>query len=118
PFRTSFGTEYRRDVLLVRAVLDGVDGWGECVAMSEPRYSAEYVAGAAHVIRHFLVPGLAGLARVDVAATEAVFARIKGHPMAKAALQTAVLDAQLRPTGMALGGYLGAVRDRVPAGVS
>lgn len=118
PFRTSFGVEYERDVLLVRAVTPDADGWGECVAMSAPRYSAEYVDGAAEVIRRFLVPAVAGLSTVDAHAVEPVFARFKGHPMAKAAVQTAVLDAQLRSAGTSLGGFLGAVRDAVPAGVS
>ena len=47
PFRTSFGTEHRRDILLLRAVTDGAEGWGECVAMAEPLYSSEYVDAAA-----------------------------------------------------------------------
>jgi len=118
PFRTSFGTEHERDVLLVRAVTGDAEGWGECVAMSEPRYSSEYVDGAAEVIRRFLVPALAALPSADPVAVEPVFAEIKGHPMAKAAVQTALLDAQLRAAGLSFGGYLGAVRDRVPAGVS
>ena len=33
PFRTSFGTQEARDVLLVEVVSDGVSGWAECVAM-------------------------------------------------------------------------------------
>jgi len=41
PFRTSFGVEQDRDVLLVRAVTDRTEGWGECVAAAEPRYSSE-----------------------------------------------------------------------------
>jgi O-succinylbenzoate synthase len=45
-------------------------------------------------------------------------AQVKGHELAKAALETAVLDAELRAYGMPLATYLGAVRDRVPAGVS
>jgi O-succinylbenzoate synthase len=121
PFRTSFGVERDRDVLLVRAVTADAEGWGECVAMSEPLYSAEYVDGAADVIRRFLVPVLAELSSkstVDAPTVEAPFARIKGHPMAKAAVQTAVLDAQLRRAGLSFGGYLGAVRPTVPAGVS
>jgi O-succinylbenzoate synthase len=118
PFRTSFGTEYDRDVLLVRAVTGDAEGWGECVAMSEPRYSSEYVDGAAEVIRRFLAPALAALHSAGPVAVEPVFAGIKGHPMAKAAVQTALLDAQLRAAGLSLGGYLGAVRERVPAGVS
>ena len=69
PFRTSFGTERDRDVLLVRAEGDvggtATTGWGECVAMAEPRYSAEYVDGAEHVIAAFFAPILFG--RGDVA---------------------------------------------------
>jgi O-succinylbenzoate synthase len=118
PFRTSFGVEYSRDVLLVRAVTPDAEGWGECVAMSEPLYSSEYVDGAAEVIRRFLIPAIAGMSTVDAAGVETAFAHIKGHPMAKAAVQTAVLDAQLRLAGMSFGSFLGAVRDRVPAGVS
>jgi O-succinylbenzoate synthase len=118
PFRTSMGTEHERDVLLVRAVGDDAEGWGECVAMSEPGYSAEYVDGAADVIRRFLSPALAALPAVDPYLAEPVFAKVKGHPMAKAAIQTALLDAQLRAAGLSLGGYLGAVRPAVPAGVS
>ena len=118
PFRTSFGVERERDVLLVRAAGPDGEGWAECVAMSEPRYSAEHVDGAAEVIRRFLVPALRTLPTVDAYAVEPAFAVFKGHPMAKAAVQTAILDAQLRVAGMPLGAFLGAVKDRVPAGVS
>jgi o-succinylbenzoate synthase len=118
PFRTSFGTELARDVLLVRAATDEADGWGECVALSEPLYSSEYVDGAAEVIRRYLVPAAASLGAVDAARVEPLFERIKGHPMAKAAVQTALLDASLRAAGVSFGGFLGAVRDTVPSGVS
>ncbi|MCP2328092.1 O-succinylbenzoate synthase [Hamadaea flava] len=118
PFRTSFGVEYARDVLLVRAYGPDAEGWGECVAMDEPLYSSEYVEGAADVIRRFLVPALAGLDTMEAHTVERAFAPIKGHPMAKAAVLTAVLDAQLRASGMSLGSYLGAVRPAVPSGVS
>jgi o-succinylbenzoate synthase len=79
------------------------------------------VAGAAEVIERFLLPGLATLSTVEAVeahAVEPVFARVKGHPMAKAALQTAILDASLRAANISLGSYLGAVHARVPAGVS
>jgi O-succinylbenzoate synthase len=118
PFRTSFGTELDREVVLVRVVSEHAEGWGECVAMSEPLYSSEYVDAAADVIRRFLVPALAALPDVDAHAAERAFARFKGHPMAKAAVEAAVLDAQLRQVGMSFGAFLGAVHDAVPAGVS
>jgi o-succinylbenzoate synthase len=118
PFRTSFGTETDRDVLLVRVGFgDGSEGWGECVALREPVYSAEFVDAAELVIEDHLLPRLLGgeLAAADVAHR---LAPVKGHPMAKAALEMAVLDAELRRTSTTLHGHLGATRTRVPSGVS
>ncbi|MEV4257373.1 o-succinylbenzoate synthase [Spirillospora sp. NPDC049652] len=117
PFRTSFGTETARDVLLVRVVSAGAEGWGECVAMDLPLYSPEYVEGAADVLRRFLIPALPK-GDVDVHTVERALEPYKGHRMAKAALLTAVLDAELRESGQSLARYLGASRDRVPCGVS
>ncbi|GAA0951136.1 o-succinylbenzoate synthase [Nonomuraea longicatena] len=116
PFRTSFGTETARDVLLVRVVTPDSEGWGECVAMSEPLYSSEYVDGAAEVIKRFLLPSLP--AEVDAYGVGRAFEPVKGHRMAKAAVETAVLDAQLRAAGESFGQFLGAARERVPCGVS
>jgi O-succinylbenzoate synthase len=118
PFRTSFGTETRRDVLLLRAVTDEAEGWGECVAMSDPLYSSEYVDAAADVLTRFLIPALAAQERLDAYAVGRVLAPFKGHRMAKAALEMAVLDAELRAAGRPLARELGASRDRVPCGVS
>ncbi|GAA2725673.1 o-succinylbenzoate synthase [Actinocorallia aurantiaca] len=114
PFRTSFGTETDREILLVRVLTTEGEGWGECVAMREPVYSSEYVDGAAQVIREFLLP----LAHPDPWRTEQAFRPVHGHPMAKAALEAAILDAWLRARGMSFGEFLGAVRPAVPAGVS
>ncbi|MBA3652624.1 MAG: o-succinylbenzoate synthase [Actinobacteria bacterium] len=118
PFRTSFGTETARDVLLVRAVSPDSEGWGECVAMSEPLYSSEYVDMAQHVIVHHLAPRLLATGDLTAALVANVLAPVKGHPMAKAALETAVLDAELRATSTPLSAYLGAVRAEVDSGVS
>jgi o-succinylbenzoate synthase len=118
PFRTSFGTETERDVLLVRVTFDdGAQGWGECVALREPVYSAEFVDGAELVIEEHLLPRLLGN---DVVAADVAhrLAPVKGHPMAKAALEMAVLDAELRRAGDTLHRHLGAERTRIPSGVS
>jgi O-succinylbenzoate synthase len=116
PFRTSFGTETNRDILLVRVVTPDGEGWGECVAMSEPLYSSEYADGAADVIRRFMLPRLP--TTLDANAVGRALEPIKGHRMAKAALETAVLDAQLRASGESFGSFLGASKTRVPCGVS
>ncbi len=116
PFRTSFATETERDVLLVHVIGDETEGWGECVAIGEPLYSEEYVDGAQQVIGDFLIPRLPS--DVTARALGPAFAPIKGHAMARAAVEMAVLDAELRLAGLSYAAYLGATRDRVPAGVS
>jgi O-succinylbenzoate synthase len=116
PFRTSFGTQHHRDILLVRVIGPDSEGWGECVALDEPLYSAEYVDGAQEVIRTFLLPRLGDdVAAVDVAET---LRPVRGHPMAKAALEMAILDAELRAQEVSFGAFLGAVRAEVDCGVS
>jgi o-succinylbenzoate synthase len=119
PFRTSFGVQHERDALLVHVLADEAEGWGECVTTAAPVYSSEYTDGAAEVLRGHLVPAL--LADSRQVAWEEVPRRlggIRGHQMARAALEVAVADAQLRARGVGLAEALGGVRDRVPAGVS
>jgi o-succinylbenzoate synthase len=118
PFRTSFGTQDTRDVLLVHVLTPDAEGWGECVALAEPVYSSEYVDAAHHVLTGHLLPRMFAAADVTAARLERVLAPVVGHRMTKAALEVAVLDAQLRAAGMPLAAYLGAVRDRVECGVS
>ena len=103
PFVTAHGVTRERDVLLVRAIRDdGVEGWGECAAPAEPTYTSEYVDGAHALLREYAW-ALDG---------------VKGHPMAKAAVEAAVLDADLRARGVSLRDHLGGTRDRVVAGVA
>jgi O-succinylbenzoate synthase len=123
PFRTSFGSQSARDILLVRAELTDAagtrsDGWGECVALGEPSYSSEYVDGAQHVIVHHLLPRLFAAEHLDAAAVGPELAKFHGHPMAKGALEMAVLDAELRAAERSFADHLGATATRVPSGVS
>jgi o-succinylbenzoate synthase len=78
------------------------------VAMTAPRYSGEWTEGAWLVLRDFLIP--AALSGRD--------AGIRGNPMAKSALEVALLDLELRGRGVSLATHLGGVRDRVECGVS
>ncbi|MFI6604164.1 o-succinylbenzoate synthase [Nonomuraea sp. NPDC050536] len=118
PFRTSFGTETVREALVLRAVTGEAEGWGECGAGIAPLYSSEYTHASADVLSRYLIPALAGVAGLDAHRVAPVLAGFKGHRMAKAALETAVLDAELRAAGVSFGRALGAVRETVPCGVS
>ena len=118
PFRTSFDTQLVKDALLVRVITPDAEGWGECVALAEPLYSSEWADGAQALIRGFLAPMVLAAGDVTASQVAKILEPIKGHPMAKAAVEMGILDAELRSVGMALSTFLGAVVDRVPSGVS
>jgi O-succinylbenzoate synthase len=118
PFRTSFGTQTERDILLVRAITSGGEGWGECATLRDPTYSSEYLGGVRDVIRRHLAPALTGLERAEAHRVIPALEHIIGHRMAKGALEMAVLDAELRAHDISFARELGAVHDTVPCGVS
>jgi O-succinylbenzoate synthase len=118
PFETSFSREVSRACILVEVHGDGLTGWGECVAAHGPWYSYETTGTAWHVLRDFLVPQMLGL---EISAPQEVPARlqaVRGHPMARAALENALWDLMARVRGITLTAMLGGRRDRVPVGVS
>ena len=86
--------------------------------MNAPLYTSEYVDGAEAVIGSHLVPRLWAASCERGADVGPALRAVKGHPMAKAALELAVLDAELKRDGVSLAAHLGATRDRVPAGVA
>ena len=118
PFHTSLGQTWERDALLVKLTTADGEGWGECTAMSEPTYTSEYVDAAHHVTVHHLLPRLLAQPTLTAEEVAPALAGVKGHPMAKTALEMAVLDAELRSAGTSLATYLGGVRATVEAGVA
>lgn len=118
PFTTSFGTETVREVIMVRCLTADGDGWGEIVTQAHPLYSSEYTQGAWDVALRFFVPALLDRRQLAPHEVAEVLEPFKGHRMAKAGLELAVLDAALRAESRSFAEYAGAVRDRVPSGVS
>jgi O-succinylbenzoate synthase len=102
-----------------------VEGWGECTALPEPTFNSEYTDGAAEVSGRYLVPALLRDRTASAAGVSRALSGFKGHQMAKAALEAALLDAELRATGTRMADHLaqqGAHRQLprqvVPAGVA
>jgi O-succinylbenzoate synthase len=118
PFRTSFGEVTRKECVLARLETDEAEGWGECVAGAEPDFSEEWNEGAWLVLRDHLGPALLREGEVGIDGLDRVFTIVRGHPMAKATLMNAFVDATLRAEGRSLASFLGGVRDRVVCGVS
>jgi O-succinylbenzoate synthase len=118
PFTTSFGTEHNRPCLIVEVAGEGLTGYGECVAGDGPWYSYETIGTARHVMQEWLIPRLLQADIEYPAAVWDLFVPIRGHNMAKAALEMACWDLAARLEGIPLARLLGGTRDRVPVGVS
>lgn len=118
PLRSAAGTRTHRDVLLVHVRAAEADGWAECVAEPEPTYSPEFTDAALLVLRDHLVPRAAAGPTGDAVALGPHLAAVRGHPMARAALELAVLDAQLQAADRSLAGWLGATATSLPVGAA
>lgn len=123
PFVTSFGPQQKRDCLLVTIHSDGLAGWGECVATNDPGYSYETVGTAWHILADFLIPALVGRTLAGPEELAPALKFVRGHPLAKAALDQAVWDLSAQRDGLSLAAKLAAPyvegpRDRVKVGVS
>ncbi|MFB9930408.1 o-succinylbenzoate synthase [Amycolatopsis halotolerans] len=118
PFRTSCSVDTERNTLLLHVVTDVSEGWAEFGGDPEPVYSPEFAVGAERILRDHLVPRVTALPHLTAARVAGAMAPVKGNPLAKALLETAVLDAECRAYAMPLSTYLGGVRDRIRAGVS
>jgi O-succinylbenzoate synthase len=118
PFRTSFGVQQDRYPLLIRLEIDGRSHWGECVAGEGPWYSYETVETAWQVLKGYLLPAVLDREIEDGKALEALFAPVRGHRMAKAAVEMAFTAARAEHARKTLAMFLGGVRERVEVGVS
>lgn len=118
-FKTSRAAETVRELLLLRWITPDSEGWSECAADPQPVYFAETLDGARGIIETALLPLLTtAKGPLTSAKLHHLLAAIPGNTLAKAALETAFLDAELRARGMSLSAYLGGVTERIPVGVS
>jgi O-succinylbenzoate synthase len=118
PFQSSAAVITNRRVVLLSLHAEGLEGWSECVALSAPTYTYETTDTAWQVLTELILPNVMGLdvSRPEEALTRA--AEIRGHPMAKAAVEMAVWDLAARARGVPLAELLGGTRSTVPVGVS
>jgi O-succinylbenzoate synthase len=118
PFASAGGTTVERPILLVHVDGPGVSGVGECVAFETPHYSPETIRTAAWMLERHLAPAVLGRAFGSAAEVSGLLDRTaRGHPMAKAALEMAVWDAEARARDRPLASLLGGTRTSVEAGV-
>jgi O-succinylbenzoate synthase len=118
PFETSFGRSTHKEFLLVSVSAGGVTGYGECVADIDPFYLPETNQTVLHILRDFLVPLAFRLEVSHPRELLAAFARVRGHEMAKAALEMAAWELYARREGAPLYRVLGGRGGEIASGVS
>lgn len=123
PFVAAHGTVDLRTLVIVRVVGPDGEGWGECAALPEPTYAPEFVDGARVTIAEELAPRLLAVeGSVSARSLHEVFGDVVGNPMARAAVEMALLDAEGRRSGTTLAARFSprapGPRTRVPAGVA
>lgn len=118
PFQTSMGTTTIRRVLLVEAVVDGVTGWGECVAGENPSYGPETTDTAWLIISEHIWRLLRGKTFAAASEVWSMLDWVRGHNMAKGAVEAAVWDAEAKQRGVSLAQLIGGTRTEIASGVS
>lgn len=118
PFETSFGREEVRPAIIAQLRAQGLTGWGECVAGAGPWYGYETIQTARHVLKDFLIPLLLKADWQHPKELPRVFASVRGHPMAKAALEAACWDLFAQAQGASLARALGGDKTEIESGVS
>jgi O-succinylbenzoate synthase len=120
PFRISSGVMSDRRIALLQLFdQSGARTWSECVAFQLPIYTAETIETAWLAIREWLAPRVLGREFGGPEEIHAVLEKnIRGHNMAKAAVEMGCwgLAAVLRDQPLST--LLGGTRDRVPTGIS
>jgi len=118
PFETSFGRTTDRRVLLVEIKAEGFTGWGECVAGEHPYFSEETIDTAWLIMLKELAPALAIADPEHAGKCPQIFRQVRGHRMAKAALENAVWDLEAQMRDLPLAELLGGIRETIACGVS
>ena len=117
-FETSFARVTCEHFLLLEVNVEGVTGWSECVASEAPSYSSETVKTSLHIIEDFIAPHLFNRDFQHPDEILPLLHHIRGHNMAKAAVEMGCWDAFSRIQGEPLSKTLGGTRAEIVSGVS
>ncbi len=117
-FETSFGRVHDRSFVLVTVEGEGIAGIGECVADANPFYSSETTRTAWHIISDFVAPVVLGRTFSHPRDVFPALKSIRGHNMAKAAVEMAAWDLFAKQQGLPLCRVLGGSETLIASGIA
>ncbi|RST77183.1 o-succinylbenzoate synthase [Siminovitchia acidinfaciens] len=119
PFETSFGKLMTKDFIVVSATSEGSTGYGESTAFPLPFYNEESTETVLYILKELIIPQVLNLDKLDHPQDlDPIFQSIKGHRMAKAALEGAIWDLYCKKKGVSLSKALGGTNTEIDVGVS
>src|SRR6202042_3184499 len=118
PVETNCGLTTGRRILLIELEADGLTAWGECVAGEHPYFSDETIDTAWLITESELAPRLLDADIERGGSCPNIFRQVRGHRMAKAALENAVWDLEAQVEKISLAELLGGIRSVIACGVS
>jgi len=120
PFRISSGEMRERRIMLLELFdADGATTWSECVVDDAPNYSPETLDTAWPTITRFLAPRLLGHAIETPGQVHGLLEQdVRGHQMAKAALEMGCWAIAAEQAKMPLARLIGGTRERIATGIS
>jgi len=117
-FETSLEVETHKEALLLKLSSEDDWGWGECVASPDPFYSYETNETALNIIRAYLLPYLMKKRNFVLEEVLKEFERIRGHRMAKATVENALLDLMAKKYTIPLYKLIGGKSKKIMSGIS
>ena len=118
PFATSFGSIDHKECILLELHAEGLIGYGESAVEHDPGYNYETTGTAWHILKDFVSPLILGQDVIDASDYQRRVADIRGHHLAKAAIEMALWDLLGKRDGKSLKVMFGGERDKVEVGVS
>jgi o-succinylbenzoate synthase len=118
PFKFSNGELLNHTCLIAAVKSEDLTGWGECPTFDNPYYTYETINTASHILKDFLIPRIINKNINSPQEIRDLLAPIRGHNMAKSALDCAIYDLFAKAENISLSKFLGGVKNRIKVGVS
>jgi len=118
PFETSYGRDDDMEKLLLKVYTPDMVTYAECVAETTPTYSYETIGTAREILKKYLFPLVLGKEIDGPEEYCRMVSWVRGHEMARSALENSVWILKALEKGVSLAQLLGGTATKIVSGVS